>query len=110
MSTEVDPNTKRLSVEDPIDPAILQRFGDLESARMRLGAQLLDVEAEKVKIMVAARQIDVERQRLFEKVLSDRGVAPSTPVEIDAGTGKIRVLVPQGDAPNGQAAQAAAAS
>lgn len=109
---ETDPNSKRLTVEDPIDPVILNRFGEMEGARMRLGAQLLEIEAEKVKIMVAARQIDVERQRLFEKVLSDRGVAPSTPVEIDSVTGKIRVLAPPPQASNGEghAAQAAPAA
>ena len=103
MSSDVDPNAKRLTVDDPIDPALLQRFSDLEGARMRLGAQLIDVEAEKVKIMVAARQIDVERQRLFDKALGDRGIAPTTPVEIDAGTGKIRVLVPPTDGPTAAA-------
>ena len=115
MSNEADPNARRLSIDDPIEPAILQKFADLENARMRLGTQLLDLEAEKVKIMIASRQVDVERQRTFEKVLTDRGVAPSTPVEIDAGTGKIRLLTPQqppgvppmngqGDAPQPSAA------
>ncbi len=84
--------SKRLTTEDPIDPEILAKFGELEQHRMHLGSQVLDLRSEEVKLMVAARRIDEEKQRLFEKVLVDRGLNPSTPVEIDASTGRIRVL------------------
>jgi hypothetical protein len=91
-------NTKRLSVNDPIDQETLGKFGELETARMRLGMQLLDVEDERVKILVSSRRVDEEKQKLFEKVLMERGLPPTTPVEIEASTGLIKV-VPMPGAP-----------
>ncbi len=87
---------RRLTVNDPIDQEVLAKFSELETTRMRLGAQLLDVEDEKIKIMVASRKVDEEKQRLFERVLMERGLAPTTPVEIEAATGLIKVLRAQG--------------
>ena len=96
--------SKRLTVNDPIDQATMDRFGELETTRVRLATQLLDFEDEKIKIMVASRRIDEEKQRLFEKVLMERGLAPTTPVEIEASTGLIKVI----RAPERQAAPSAA--
>jgi hypothetical protein len=42
--------------------------------------------------MVAARRIEDERQRLFEKVLVDRGLHPSTAINIDSGNGRISLV------------------
>lgn len=92
-------DTKRLTVEDPIDQTTLTQFAELEGHKNQLGGRLIDIKAEEVKIMVAARRIDEEKQRLFEKVLVDRGLHPSTAVEIEASTGLIRVLRPHQEAP-----------
>lgn len=83
---------KRLTIDDPIDADTLAKFAELEANRMRLGGQVLDLKSEEVRLMVAARRIDEERQRLFEKILVDRGLHPSTPVEIDAATGQIKQI------------------
>ena len=89
-----NPETKALTADDPIDAETLAKFAELEQHRMRLGGQVLDLRGEEVRLMVAARRLDEEKQRLFEKVLVDRGLTPTTPVEIDAETGQIRLLVP----------------
>lgn len=84
--------SKRLTIEDPIEPEILAKFSELENARMRLGGQMIDLKSEEVRLMVAARRLDEEKQRLFEKVLVDRGLHPTTPVEIYAETGRISMM------------------
>jgi hypothetical protein len=84
----------KLTVEDPVAPEVLKALADLRDSRLRIGDQVLDLEAEKVRLMVAVRQIDAEKQRTFEKILMDRGLPPTFPVEIDGQTGKIKPLAP----------------
>ena len=90
---------KKLTLEDPVDPEMLKRMSELRDSRLRIGDQNLDLEAEKVRLMVAVRQIDAEKQRLFEKILLDRGLPPTFPIEIDGTTGKIRPLAPLPEVP-----------
>lgn len=94
MSTEIDP--KKLTINDPISPDTLKKLGALTNARMQLAEQLLDMEQEKIKIMVTSRQLDDEKQKVFDKELSDRGLPPSAPVEVDAKTGLISMVTPPG--------------
>lgn len=107
MSSE---ESKRLTPNDPIDVETLARISELESTRARLGLQLLDIEDDKVKILVSSRRIDEEKQRIFEKALMERGLPPNTPVEINANTGLIHVLGTKGsaDVPPNPAAKSAA--
>jgi hypothetical protein len=53
---------------------------------------LLDMEQEKVRILVEARRLDDERTKLFTHVLASRGLMPGIPVEIDPETGKISLI------------------
>lgn len=85
---------KKLTPSDPVDPATRKRMEELAAARYEFGERLLEIEQEKVKLLVAANRVDEERGRLFEKVLMDRGLSPNTPIEIEAQTGNIRVLRP----------------
>jgi len=87
MSTEKPPT--RLTPNDPVSPDVLKKMAQITAARSQLGDQLLDLEHEKIKILVSARQLDEEKQKLFAKELSDRGLGPNTPVEVDAKTGVI---------------------
>src|SRR5271170_1555613 len=85
-----------LTLNDPIDPAVLKRIGEIQNRRYHLGDMLLDLEQEKVKILVEGRRLDDERQRLFATALTSRGLQPSVPVEVDPETGKISLLQPNG--------------
>lgn len=85
---------KKLTPSDPVDAATRKRMEELAAARYEFGERLLEIEQEKVKLLVAANRVDEERSRLFEKVLMDRGLSPTTPIEIEAQTGNIRVLRP----------------
>lgn len=86
--------TTKLSVNDPVAPEARKTLEELAAARYEFGERLLELEQEKVRIMVAANRVDEERGRLFEKILMERGLPPNTPVEIEAQTGVLKVLRP----------------
>ena len=72
----------------------------LQQSRMSLGERLLDLEAEKVRLLAAVQRLDNEKTRVFEGILMERGLPPNSVVEIDAETGAItdprkRVNIPQ---------------
>jgi len=81
-----------LTSSDPVQADVLANFSELDSARYELGFRLLEIEQERVRILAAAHQVDQQRQRLFEQVLIERGLAPGTPISIDDKTGVIKVL------------------
>ena len=97
MSHESD--SQKLTIIDPVDPAELQRLGELQARRYELADALLDLEQEKVRVLVQARQVDDLKTQLFTKIVTDRGLPAGFPVEIDAKTGLVVPLAPQG--PNG---------
>lgn len=82
----------RLSLEDPVAPEVLGKLRALQEARMDVGDRHLTLQQEQVRLLAAARRIDEEKQRVFEALLMERGLPPDTVVEIDAGTGKVKVL------------------
>jgi len=83
---------QRLTMEDPIDKETLAVFNRLEGAKYEIGLQLLELEQERVRLLASAHQVDTQRQRTFEKVLLERGLRPDAFVEVDAATGRLRVL------------------
>jgi len=92
MSDEQTP--QKLTLENPVDAETLKKLSELRDSRLRIGDQILDLESEKVRLMVAVRQIDAEKQRVFEKILMDRGLPPSFPLEINGENGEIKPLAP----------------
>lgn len=89
MSEEINP--RKLSITDPVDLDTLQKFNQLESARHDIALRFLEIEQERVRLLSAAHQVDQQHRRLFEKVLIERGLQPSTPVDIDSTTGAIKL-------------------
>lgn len=82
---------KKLTVNDPVTPEQLKRIGELTGARYDLADRLLDLEQQKVGILVSAKQVDEEKNRIFNKILMERGLPPGTPIEIDGETGVLTV-------------------
>jgi hypothetical protein len=85
---------RKLTVDDPVDLEGLERFNKLESARHEVALRLLEIEQERVRLLGAAHEVDKQTQRLFEKILLDRGLKPNSPVDINSTTGKITVRTP----------------
>lgn len=88
MNNETN-ETRRLTPEDSVDPETLKALEELANRRLQVADRVLDLEQEKVAALMAARDLDRQRTKIFEKVLIDRGISPTTPVEIDGKTGKI---------------------
>lgn len=82
---------KKLTVNDPVAPEQLKRISELTGARYDLADRLLDLEQQKVGILISAKQVDEEKNRIFNKILMDRGLPPGTPIEIDGETGAVTV-------------------
>lgn len=80
------------TVQTPVEPEVLQMFGQLSAHKAQLCEQYVDLENEKIRLQIAIRGLDQEKQRLFEKVLLDRGLSATTPVEIDPDTGLIELV------------------
>jgi hypothetical protein len=93
--------SSKLTLNDPVEPETLAKFGELQTARMQACERYTDLELEKVRTLRAVASIDAERQRLFEAVLVSRGLAPNATVEIDAKTGLVKVVDPTQPPPAG---------
>lgn len=98
MNQETEPKT-RLTVNDPVSPEDLKHLAELQGRRYEIADALLDLEQEKVSLLVQARTIDTQRTDLFTKIVTVRGFPAGFPVEIDAKSGCVKPLAPQG--PNG---------
>jgi hypothetical protein len=90
--------TPKLTPTDPVDEETMKKLSELHEARLKIADRVLDLEAEKIRLMVAVRQVDMEKNRIFEKVLVDRGLPPGFPINIEGSSGKIQLLaaVPEG--------------
>lgn len=92
-----DPNNateqpRRLTIEDPVSMDQLNRLRLLQESHADIADRMLSLETEKVKLLAAARRIAEEKQRVFEGILLERGLAPDATVEIEATSGKLKVL------------------
>ncbi len=85
---------KRLSLEDPVGKETLDKLAELETTEINTALQLMAIKQEEVKLGAVGRRIEDERQRIFQKLLMERGLAPNTPATIDSTSGKITVVRP----------------
>lgn len=84
----------KLTIDDPVTQEVLDQFLQLANARSQLAERLLEIEQQRIQILAAVKKADDERARLFEAVLVERGVPPTSVAEIDAKTGKITLIEP----------------
>ena len=92
MSNESE---KKLTLNDPVDPETLRRLETVHSTRQQIAMQLLEMEEERVRLLVAARPLRDERNRIFEKILIERGLPPTLAIDIDLETGRLFPTAPQ---------------
>jgi hypothetical protein len=85
---------KKLTPSDPIAKEVVEKFAELEDARINIGLQLLSLEQNRVKLLAAAHMAEDQKKRLFEQVLVERGLPVTTRAEIDSKTGVLSVLEP----------------
>lgn len=96
--SENNASNRKLTLDDPVGADTLEKLRELEGVEIDAAMQLMALEQTKIKLLAAGRRVEDERHRAFEKLLMERGLAPNTPATIDAGTGKITLVHPQGQA------------
>jgi hypothetical protein len=70
----------------------LNRLRLLQESRLDVSDRFMTLEQEKVKLLAAARRIDEEKQRVFQGILLERGLDPHVMVEIEASSGKLKLI------------------
>jgi len=90
-----------LTLDDPVDPDTLKELANLHENRSRIANHLVDLENEKVRLLVLVRQLDAQRTKVFDRIISERGLPEGYAMSIDAETGK---LSPNGPPPETPAA------
>jgi len=84
----------KLTINDPISPEVLKLLEKLSSSRQQVADNLLELELEKVNMLVAARSIDQKKAEIFSSELELRGLDPDTRVIVDGKTGAISLETP----------------
>ncbi len=80
---------RRLTINDPVSQETVQQLRQIQSAQADLGLELLRLEQRKIQVLAVAKKLDEQHQRVFQAILVERGLEPSTPVELDGVSGKI---------------------
>jgi hypothetical protein len=93
--------TRTLTVNDPVDQDTLDRFAQLDMSANQVCRRVGDMELERVRLVRALATLDSERSKLFEKILMDRGLAPTTVIHINPQTGEITMDSPPVENPTG---------
>ncbi len=99
METQMsDQNERRLTINDPVPGDVIQQFRQIREAQSDIGLNLLALERQKIALLAGAKKLDEQHSRMFQALLVERGVEPTTPAELDATTGKL-VLMKDRSAP-----------
>jgi hypothetical protein len=89
-----EPKLPKLSIKDPVSPEVLRNLSRIMGSRQQVAETLLNMELEKIPLIVAARTLDEEKGRLFARELEARGISSETQVTIDGTTGVIELVMP----------------
>ena len=65
---------------------------ELANARSQMAERLLVLEQQKVPLLASAKRIDEQKTRVFDQVLTQRGLPPGTPCEIDFKTRRVKLI------------------
>ncbi len=90
MSNESEQKTeKSLTINDPVSKEVLRMLSELESARVSMALDLLSIEQERVRVLAAAHKLEEQSHRIYEKILTERGLPLNSHIEIEPQTGEI---------------------
>jgi hypothetical protein len=84
----------KVTPNDPVDELTRKKLDELGNVRLDIADRLLDMEMERIRLLVSVQRLDEERIKIFDKILMDRGLPPGTPVEVEAQTGALKILRP----------------
>jgi len=76
---------------EPVDQPTITRLQAMSQKKQELALQLLEIEQEKVRILVAAEMLSKQIQTLFDQVATARGIDTGANFNIDSETGVITI-------------------
>jgi len=85
MPTEND--DVRIPQNTPVSQEVLSQLDHIVKFRTQLSIEGIDIDLRKVQILATIRRLDQQRDEIFNKILTERGFAPGTVIEIDPKTG-----------------------
>lgn len=91
MSDQSNGAMKRLTLEDPVPPETFAALQQIQDAQVNIAMEMLHIEKRKVQLLAADKKLTDQNSRLFQAILVERGLPPTTVVELDARTGKVLV-------------------
>ncbi len=91
MKTQNPDEVRRLTADDPVSQEELGSLSELEEAETRVARQLLLIEQKRIYLLASAKKIEMQRNRVFEQILVDRGLPLDSIIDLDHRTGEIRV-------------------
>lgn len=83
--------TKPLTVNDPVEPEVVEQLAQMERARMQLTSRNAHLDLEKDRTLSALKGLEAQHRKIYEKILLSRSLPPTTVIQIDED-GKIEVL------------------
>lgn len=101
MNEQTNGTERRLTINDPVSQETVQQLRQIQAAQADLGLELLRLEQRRIQVLAVAKKLDEQHQRVFQGVLVERGLDPTTPVELDGTSGKITLK----KSPDAEAAQ-----
>jgi len=87
--------SKRLTLQDPVGKDVLDKLAELEMSDAQSALNLMDLVQEKVHLVAVGRRIREEKNKIFQKILMERGLPPVASVTIDKDTGRLTLNEPQ---------------
>jgi len=99
MSEEAGEKKVKLTPNDPVPKETLLELEQLAHARAQIADRFLALEQGKIPLLAAAKRVEEQKARAFDEVLTLRGIAPGTPVEIDTSTGALKLIGQQEPSP-----------
>ena len=78
------------TLTEPVGPEDLARLNGLNGARRNIADKLLQLEMEKIRILAASKRVDDEWSGLFQRLAQERGLDPTTILDINPQTGELQ--------------------
>ena len=91
MSEELREAAEKLTVKDPVDQETMRQLEGVINARSEVANKLANIRLEEIHLLAAIRQLDNEKETMFEAILSARGLPGGTVISLNT-KGEITVL------------------
>lgn len=78
-----------LTINDPVDPQVLQILDALSTAKQELAVQLADLEVNRLDLLGNLRKIGREFDAQIQRILAERGLTPQDAIQINPKDGTI---------------------